>query len=118
MPNYSETLDRVFQALADPTRRAIVQQLGRGPASVGELAKAHRMGLPAFLQHVLEGCGLISSRKLGRVRTCQLDGTTLEKAENWISGQRTVWEDRLDRLEAYVNELQNKETDNDPEPKS
>ena len=118
MPNYPVNLDRVFQALADPTRRAIVGQLANGSASVGQLAKSHGMGLPAFLQHVqvLESCGLITSAKAGRVRTCQLNGATLTKAEGWLTGQRTVWEDRLDRLDAYVTELQVKETDDDREP--
>jgi DNA-binding transcriptional ArsR family regulator len=115
MPNNSPNLDRVFQALADPTRWAIVGRLGRGPASVGELAKAHAMGLPAFLQHVqvLESSGLIRSQKLGRVRTCHIERETLSEAEHWIASQRVIWEARLDRLETYVATVKDEDNGQD-----
>src|SRR5436853_2543626 len=100
MPNYSAaTLDRVFQALADPTRREMVERLGRGPASVGQLAEPLAMTLPAVLQHlqVLEASGLVRTEKVGRVRTCQVVPATLRTAEQWIADRRTLWERRLDR---------------------
>jgi DNA-binding transcriptional ArsR family regulator len=107
MTNNNAALDRVFHALADPTRRAIVQRLGRGPASVGELAKPLSMALPTVLQHlqVLETSRLIRSQKIGRVRTCQLEPNALSTIENWIGRQRMVWEARLDRMEAYIKSL-------------
>ena len=91
---------RVFQALADPTRRAIVERLVRSPASVSQLAEPLAMSLPAVVQHlgVLESCGVVSSEKVGRVRTCRLEPEILRRAENWLSTQRTDWENRLDRL--------------------
>jgi DNA-binding transcriptional ArsR family regulator len=98
--NRSEELDRVFQALADPTRRAMVERLVQAPASVTQLAEPLPMSLPAVLQHlgVLEAAGIVSSEKIGRVRTCRLEPETLHRAENWLIAQHTVWEDRLDRL--------------------
>jgi DNA-binding transcriptional ArsR family regulator len=98
--NRSEELDRVFQALADPTRRVILERLVRAPASVGQLAEPLPMSLPAVLQHlgVLEAAGLVSSEKVGRVRTCRVEPDTLRRAENWLIAQHTTWEDRLDRL--------------------
>lgn len=100
MPNYGGSLDRVFQALADGTRRAMVERLVRGPVSVGELARPLEMSLPAVMQHiqVLEACGLVSSEKTGRVRTCRIEPDGLRRAEDWLAGQRTSWERRLDRL--------------------
>jgi DNA-binding transcriptional ArsR family regulator len=100
MLNKAEPLDRVFQALADATRRELVERLIRGPASVSELAGPLSMSLPAVMQHlaVLESCGLVSSQKVGRVRTCQLEPTAMNTAEDWIGRQRLVWERRLDRL--------------------
>ncbi len=111
MPNQSAALDDVFHALADPTRRAVLQQLSHGPASVSELAKPFEMALPSFLQHlnVLEDSGLISSKKVGRVRTCEFEPARLTSAEQWIAEQRALWEGRLDRLEAYLQELQGQE---------
>jgi DNA-binding transcriptional ArsR family regulator len=93
-------LDRVFQALADPTRRAMVERLTRGPASVSDLAKPHPMSLAAVVQHlqVLESAGLVTTEKVGRVRTCQINSPTLRAAEDWLASQRTTWEFRLDRL--------------------
>jgi DNA-binding transcriptional ArsR family regulator len=98
--NRSEELDRVFQALADPTRRAMVERLVQAPASVSQLAEPLPMSLPAVLQHlgVLEAAGIVSSEKVGRVRTCRLEPETLRRAEYWLIAQRTVWDDRLDRL--------------------
>ena len=104
MLNYSDQLDRLYQALADPTRRTMVDRLSRGPASVGELARPLAMSLPAVMQHlqVLEGCGLITSKKVGRVRTCSIDANALRTAEDWVAERRTQWEHRLDRLGSYL----------------
>ena len=110
MTNNNTALDRVFHALADPTRRAIVARLSRGPASVGELAKPLSMALPTVLQHlrVLESSRLIRSEKAGRVRTCHLDPVSFSTIERWIGQQRVVWETRLDSMEAYVKTLAEK----------
>lgn len=116
MPNYDTALDTVFRALADPTRRAVVQRLSRGPASVSELAEPFEMALPSFLQHlkVLEESGLVRSRKEGRVRQCEIATEQLEAAEKWIGEQRAIWEARLDRLEAVVRQLKAKEMRDEP----
>ncbi len=108
MPNQETHLDTVFRALSDPTRRAVVQRLGRGPASVKELAEPFDMALPSFLQHlqVLEESGLVRSKKKGRVRTCEIKSSQLSKAEKWFADQRALWESRLDRLDAYLEDLQ------------
>ena len=100
------TLDWVFQALADPTRRGMVERLSRGPVSVSELARPLAMSLPAVVQHlhVLEASGLIWSEKIGRVRTCRIEPEALRTAEQWIAERRTSWERRLDRLGAYLAE--------------
>ena len=114
MPNSQVALDQVFYALADPTRRAVIRRLSKGPASVSELAKPFRMALPSFLQHVqvLEESGLIKTRKVGRVRTCSFAPARLKAAENWMAGQRSLWERRLDRLDDYLNALEaDKEND-------
>ena len=97
-------LDRVFHALADPGRRSMLERLSQGPASVSELGKPLSMSLAAVLQHVqiLEGSGLVQSRKLGRTRTCSLNAQTLRSAEHWISERRTFVERRLDRLGEYL----------------
>ena len=97
-------LNRVFQALADPGRRQMLARLSRGPASVSELAEPLAMSLAAVLQHVqiLEGSGLVQSRKLGRTRTCRLNPQTLRSAEHWISERRALTERRLDRLGEYL----------------
>lgn len=108
MPNQSAArLDRVFQALADPTRRAVVQRLCRGAAPVSELARPFDMALPSFLQHlkVLEGCGLVRSHKAGRVRTFELLPQPLEAAEGWLGEQRSLWLRRLDQLDRYLEQL-------------
>lgn len=101
------TADEVFRALADPTRRHVLERLGRSPASVGELAGPFDMALPSFLQHlkVLEDCGLVRSRKAGRVRTYSLVPKRMQVAEDWLARQRSMWERRLDRLDAYLHDL-------------
>ena len=106
MLNQSATLDLLFQALADPARRAIVERLSRGPASVSELAKPLPMSLPAVVQHlqVLEASGLVRSEKIGRVRTCRIEPAALRVAEQWINERRASWEQRLDRLGEYLAE--------------
>jgi DNA-binding transcriptional ArsR family regulator len=104
--NRLANLDRVFQALADPTRRAMVERLVHAPASVSHLAEPLPMSLPAVVQHlgVLEGAGVVSSEKVGRVRTCRLEPEMLRQAETWISFQRSAWEDRLDRLSLELSD--------------
>jgi DNA-binding transcriptional ArsR family regulator len=104
MLNQSPILDRVFQALADPSRRAMVERLTRGPASVTELARPLPMSLPAVVQHlqVLEASGLVRSEKVGRVRTCRVEPVALRTAQRWIAERRTTWEHRLDRLGGYL----------------
>jgi DNA-binding transcriptional ArsR family regulator len=100
VPNQTSRLDQLFQALVDPSRRSIVERLIQRPASVTELAEPLAMSLPAVMQHigVLEGCGLVRSEKVGRVRTCRIEPAGLRVAEDWLSGQRSAWENRLDRL--------------------
>lgn len=99
-------LDLMFQALADPSRRVMVERLCRGPASVSELAAPLAMSLPAVVQHlqVLEASGLVRSEKTGRVRTCRIEPAALRSAEAWIHERRTLWETRLDRLGALLAE--------------
>lgn len=110
MPNQTATLDHVFHALADPTRRAVLEKLSNGPAPVSELARSFDMALPSFMQHlhVLEDCVLVRSHKAGRVRTYQLAPQTLMKAERWMVDQRAMWEHRLDQLDRYLNTLKEK----------
>ena len=97
-------IDDVFRALSDPTRRHVLERLSKSPASVGELAEPFDMALPSFVQHmsVLEGCGLVRSRKAGRVRTYQLVPKRMKLAEDWMVRQRALWEKRLDQLDAYL----------------
>ena len=104
-------IDGIFRALADPTRRRVVERLNRSPASVSELAQPFEMALPSFIEHlkVLEGCGLVRSEKIGRTRTYQLAPEPLQLAENWLTEQRTLWERRLDQLDAYVMSLKEQE---------
>ncbi len=99
-------IDLLFQALGDASRRAMVDRLTRGPASVSELARPLAMSLPAVVQHlhVLEASGLVRSQKLGRVRTCTVEPAALRLAERWIAERRTFWEDNLDRLGAFLAE--------------
>lgn len=112
MSSAQPSLDDTFRALADPTRRAVIQALGRGPASVGDLARPFDMALPSFLQHlkVLEQSGLIATTKSGRVRTCALRPEPLAAAETWLDSQRTLWTRRLDQLDCLVFALNEKET--------
>ena len=109
MLNQSPALDRMFHALADPTRRAVVARLTAGPASVSDLARPLAISLPAVVQHlkVLESAGLIATEKAGRVRTCRMAPDALGAAERWLSERRQEWEARLDRLEAYLTETAN-----------
>jgi DNA-binding transcriptional ArsR family regulator len=115
MLNQSIALDLAFQALADPTRRAMVERLSRGPVSVSELARPLAMSLPAVMQHLamLESSGLVVSEKTGRVRTCRIEPAALSLAEAWINARRSEWERRLDRLGNYLNELKNDGGDDD-----
>jgi DNA-binding transcriptional ArsR family regulator len=107
MANLQNRLDDTFHALADPTRRAVLATLSQGPATVSDLAQPFDMALPTFLQHlkVLEQCGLVRSKKVGRVRTCQLRPKPLEDAEGWIGAQRSLWTRRLDQLDDYLRKL-------------
>jgi DNA-binding transcriptional ArsR family regulator len=108
----SRPVDDVFRALADPTRRHVVERLTRSPASVSELAEPFQMALPSFLQHlkVLEDCGLVHSQKAGRVRTYELAPRRLKQAEDWLSRQRALWERRLDQLDEYLLKLKKERT--------
>lgn len=111
MAQYSAQLDDVFQALADPTRRAVLSRLGSGSASVGELAAPFSMALPSFMKHIryLENTGWIRTRKSGRVRTCTLERKSFDVVETWLDEQRGIWEGRTDRLEHFVTATQEKE---------
>ena len=111
MLNYQSELDRTFQALGDPTRRAIVERLAAGPASVSELAAPLPMSLPAVMLHlkVLQDCGLVISEKQGRVRTCRIDPLKLSLAERWVGERRRMWEQSLDRLGAFLDETETTE---------
>jgi DNA-binding transcriptional ArsR family regulator len=108
----ADSMGEVFRALSDPTRRRVLERLGRSPASVSELAEPFDMALPSFVQHlrVLESSGLVRSRKEGRVRTYRLAPRPMKMAEDWLARQRTVWERRLDQLDAYATRLNEKRT--------
>lgn len=108
-------IELLFGALADPSRRAMVDRLIEGPASVSELAKPLAMSLPAVVQHlhVLEDSGLVRSQKVGRVRTCTIEPAALGTAERWIAQRRRLWEERLDRLGEFLAE-----TGDQPETRS
>jgi DNA-binding transcriptional ArsR family regulator len=110
--NQTADLDRVFQALADPGRRLMVERLSQGPASVSELGQPLDMSLAAVLQHVqvLELSGLVRTQKIGRTRTCSINPDVLRSAEDWIAERRSLWERRLDRLGEYLAD-----TADDPE---
>ena len=112
MPNHPAPLDRVFHALADPTRRAVLRRLSGGPAPVSELAQPFDMALPSFTQHlkVLEASGLVRSHKTGRVRTYYLAPQPLKEAEHWMVEQRALWERRLDQLDAFLIDLKETES--------
>ena len=117
MLNQSAALDLAFHALADPTRRAMIERLSLGPISVSELARPLPMSLPAVTQHlaVLERSGLVVSEKTGRVRTCRIEPKALGEAEQWLNARRIEWERKLDRLGAYLEEI-TKEGSNNGEP--
>lgn len=108
MEQYSDELSGIFQALADPTRRAVLGRLSKGPASVSDLAKPFEMALPSFMKHIrfLEGSGLIRTHKEGRVRTCEIERKRLAAVEGWLLEQRALWEGRADRLEQFVTRMQ------------
>lgn len=105
-----QILDRAFQALSNPTRRAVLERLGRGPATVTELAEPFEMALPSFMQHldVLEASGLVESRKRGRVRTVRIRQRQLLRAADWLERQRGVWERRLDQLDDHLKTVKEK----------
>jgi len=111
-------LDILFQALGDPTRRAILERLARGPATVSELAAPFDMALPSFLAHVrrLEASGLVETSKQGRARTVALVPGAFTPVRGWLDEQRAIWEGRLDRMDDYVTRLM-KERANGPGPK-
>jgi DNA-binding transcriptional ArsR family regulator len=115
MLNQQARLNLAFQALADPTRRQMIDRLSRGPASVSELARPLAMSLPAVVQHlaVLEASGLVSSQKLGRVRTCQIVPAAMTAAEAWLNERRVAWQRRLDRLETVLAEMEDEERKDD-----
>lgn len=108
MLNQPPHLDRLFQALADPARRAMIERLSRGPAPVSELARPLPMSLPAAMQHlgILEAAGLVRSAKVGRVRTCSIEPQALDQVEQWINARRIEWERRLDRLDEYLTTME------------
>lgn len=107
-------LDSFFGALADPTRRAVIERLTTGPATVTDLAAPHDIALPTFMKHLakLEAAGLVRSEKKGRVRTVHIEAAPLAAAETWIRQQRRLWEGRLDRLEALAHQLKGPQNDN------
>ena len=109
MLNQLGDLDRLFRALADPARRAMVERLSRGPAPMSELARPLPMSLPAAMQHlsVLEAAGLVRSEKVGRVRRCAIEPRALSQVEQWINARRIEWEGRLDRLGDYLKTIEN-----------
>jgi DNA-binding transcriptional ArsR family regulator len=114
MANYCVELDSTFHALADPTRRAVIQRLCRGPATVSELAEPFDMALPSFMKHVgvLEGTGLIRSKKSGRIRTCILEHKNLAAAERWFEEQRAIWKSRYQNLDSLLEKLNRKDHEN------
>jgi DNA-binding transcriptional ArsR family regulator len=114
MANYEASLDSIFHALADPTRRAIVQRLGSGPATVTELAQPFAMALPSLMKHVgvLEETGLIRSKKTGRVRTCALERNKLAAVESWLGQQQAVWQARYGNLDELLEKLNGEDDEN------
>jgi DNA-binding transcriptional ArsR family regulator len=112
MAKFSTDLDKAFAALADPTRRAIVSRLCKGPTSVSELSAPFPMALPSLLKHVriLEECGLVTSEKIGRVRTCTIEPHALQATQAWIHQHLAAWEKRLDRMEAHIERMNKKDS--------
>jgi DNA-binding transcriptional ArsR family regulator len=106
MLNYNSPLDQVFRVLADPTRRAIIDQLSRGQASVSDIARPLDMSLAAVVQHIqlLEESGVIRTQKIGRVRTCRIEPQALGQVEQWVAERRAMWEQHFDRLGALLEE--------------
>jgi DNA-binding transcriptional ArsR family regulator len=106
MARHKVSIDRVFHALGDPTRRAIVERVSRGPVSVSHLAKPLAITLAAVVQHlqILETSGLVHTEKVGRVRTCRIETDGLTAAEDWLAERRALWEQRLDRLGKFLEE--------------
>ena len=119
MVNYNRRLDATFAALADPTRRAILMALMRGQRSVSELARPHRMSLPAVMKHlaVLQRAGLVTQKKIGRSRRCRLAARPLKNAEAWISQYRAFWEKQFDSLDRYLSESNTREAPQWPKSK-
>lgn len=113
MIKYSPELDGVYRALADPTRRRMIELLAAGPVSVSELAGPFAMTLPAALQHVrvLESSGIIRTEKHGRVRHCHLNHGRIAEAESWLARQRSAWNQRFDRLDRHLATLQHERDD-------
>lgn len=107
MPNQQSQINRVFFALSDNTRMAVLARLSEGPAAVGELAAPFGMSLPSFTQHlgILEDCGLVKSRKEGRLRIYEITPAPLQEAEQWLEQRRHLWETRLDQLDSYLKTL-------------
>ncbi|OYW46728.1 MAG: transcriptional regulator [Rhodobacterales bacterium 32-66-7] len=113
MAKHDPQLDDLFHALSDPTRRMILTRLARGPAAVTELAGPTGLRLPTVLRHlsVLEGAGLVTSQKDGRVRSCSLVPEALAPMQGWLDEQRRIWDARLNRLDAYVMTLMKDQND-------
>lgn len=110
MDNNSPELDSIFLAFADPTRRAVLRQLGQGPASVSDLSAPFNLALPSFMKHIrtLEGAGLIITRKEGRVRTCEINPERYAEVERWLTDQRKGWASRYRKLDALLISLKGK----------
>lgn len=113
MPNQTSSIESTFAALSDPTRRAVVEALSRGPATVSQLASPFDMALPSFTQHlgVLEAVGLVVSRRDGRARVCSLDPSAMKAAEDWMATYRREWESRMDRFEDHLAAQKKDSTD-------
>jgi len=120
MVKYSRRLDRTFAALADPTRRRLLETLAQGDRCVTDLAKPHRMSLPAVSKHlrVLEKAGLVGRRRDGRVHRLHLEAAPMQQAQQWIEEYRRFWEASFDRLDAYLKKLQTTDTSHDHTNKS
>lgn len=103
----TQQLDSFFAAMSDPTRRAVIERLASGPATVSELHAPHVMALPTFMRHlgVLEKTGIVRSIKKGRVRTCHIEAAPLIEAQGWLAWQRHLWETRMDGLDAYTQKI-------------
>ena len=104
----TKQLDSFFAAMSDPTRRAVIERLASGPATVSELHAPHAMALPTFMRHlgVLEKTGIVRSIKKGRVRTCHIEAAPLIEAQGWLAWQRHLWETRMDQLDQLALELE------------